>query len=110
MAGRGAGACFAVAVLLSLVVLFAPSADGTPTFPGADKLVHLLLFALLAGTTRWRFGPALAGLVIVAAYAVVSELIQGFALPGRSGDPPDVVADLAGVAAGWLLARRLLAP
>jgi VanZ family protein len=51
----------------------------------------------------------LAGLGLVAAYAVVSELIQGFALPGRSGDPLDVVADLAGVAAGWLLARRLLA-
>ena len=97
-----------MAVLLSLVVLFAPSADETPTFPGADKFVHLLLFALLAGTTRWRFGAALSGLVIVAAYAVVSELIQGFALPGRSGDPLDVVADLAGVAAGWLLACRLL--
>ncbi len=97
-----------MAVLLSLVVLFAPSADGTPTFPGADKLVHLLLFALLAGTLRWRFGPALVGLGIVAVYAVASELIQGFALPNRSGDPLDVVADLAGVAAGWLLACRLL--
>ncbi|MDQ3611201.1 MAG: VanZ family protein [Actinomycetota bacterium] len=97
-----------MAVLLSLVVLFAPSADGTPTFPGADKLVHLLLFALLAGTIRWRFGPALVGLGVVAVYAVASELIQGFALPNRSGDPLDVVADLAGVAAGWLLARRLL--
>ncbi len=94
--------------LLSLVVLFAPSADGTPTFPSADKVVHLLLFALLAGTTRWRFGPALTGVGLVAAYAVVSELIQGLALPGRSGDPLDVVADLLGVALGWLLARWLL--
>ncbi|MCW2680283.1 MAG: hypothetical protein JWM62_1684 [Frankiales bacterium] len=94
-------------MLLSLYVLFTPRTGGDGPFDGSDKVVHLLLFGLLAATTRWRFGPATAGLVAVAAYAPVSELVQGLLLPTRSGDPWDVLADLLGVAAGWLLARRL---
>jgi hypothetical protein len=42
------------------------------------------------------------------AYAPLSELAQATLLRTRSGDPYDVVADLLGVTAGWLLARRLL--
>ncbi len=97
----------ALTVVLSLVVLFAPRSVGTPVFPGADKVVHLLLFAALAATTRWRFGPAGAGLGAVAAYAVLSEVVQASMLADRSGDAYDVLADLLGTAAGWLLARRL---
>lgn len=88
-------------VLLSLYVLFAPRTGGDGLFHGSDKVVHLVLFGLLAATTRWRFGRVTAGLVAVAAYAPVSELVQGLLLTSRSGDPYDVVADLAGVAAGW---------
>ncbi len=94
-------------VLVSLVVLFAPSDGGVAPFPGVDKVVHVSLFAALAFTSRWRFGPLPAGLLAVGAYAVVSEIVQGVALPNRSGDPVDVLADLAGVTLGWLLARRL---
>lgn len=96
-------------LLLSLYVLFTPRAAGEGLFPYADKVVHLTLFALLAGTARWRFGAASAALLGVAAYAVLSEVVQATLLPARSGDPYDAVADLLGVAAGWLLARRLLA-
>lgn len=95
-----------MAVLVSLVVLFAPSGGGTALFAGSDKVVHLLLFAGLAFTTRWRFGPVAAGLAAVAGYAALSELVQAFALPGRSGDLYDVLADLAGAGLGWVLARR----
>lgn len=70
--------------------------------------MHLLLFALLAGTTRWRFGRGLLGLGLVAAYAVVSEIVQGALLTDRSGDPYDVVADLLGALLGWWVAGRLL--
>ena len=93
-------------LLGSLVALFAPSGGGSGP-AGSDKVVHLLLFAALAATVRWRFGARLPALVAVAAYAPVSELVQALLLPGRSGDPLDVVADLAGVAVGWTLGRLL---
>ena len=96
-------------VVVSLVVLFAPSGGGASPFPGSDKVVHLLLFAALAATARWCFGALLPALVAVAAYAPVSELVQALLLPGRSGDPLDVVADLVGAALGWTLGRRLRA-
>ena len=99
-------------VLLSVYVLFAPSTGGTVTFPGADKLVHLGLFALLAATTRWRFGDSGWLLAAVACYAVGSEVVQALLLPFRSGDGADVVADLVGAvlgwwAAGWWLRRQV---
>lgn len=87
-------------------MLFWPSPAGPDTFEGADKVVHATLFALLAATARWVGAP----LWLVVAYAPVSELVQWLALPNRSGDPWDVVADLTGVLLGWLLARRLLTP
>ena len=98
-----------LAVLLSFYVLFAPDPGGPETDPpGADKAVHLALFALLAGTARWWAGAGTAALVAVLLYAPLSEAVQGLLLAGRSGDPLDVVADLAGVVLGWLLAGRLL--
>ena len=95
-------------LLVSAYVLFTPRTGGEGLFPGADKVVHAVLFALLAATTRWRFGPAAAGFAAVAAYAAGSELVQGLLLSSRSGDAYDVVADLLGAVAGWLLAGRLL--
>jgi VanZ family protein len=83
-------------------VLFWPTGGGDPPFPGADKVVHLLLFALLAATARWRFGSASWLLAAVAGYAVVSEVVQGAALADRSGDAYDVLADLLGAVLGWL--------
>ena len=44
---------FAVAVLVSLAVLFAPADDVPASPPGVDKLVNLLLFAALAFSGRW---------------------------------------------------------
>jgi VanZ family protein len=95
-----------LAVLLSVYVLFAPSPSGPEGPPGADKAVHLLLFALLAVTARWRLGSGAAVLTGLVAYAAASELVQGLWLAERSGDLRDLAADLFGVALGWLLARR----
>ncbi len=94
--------------MLSLVVLFAPSGDGAAPFPHSDKLVHAALFALLAATARWRFGPRPAVLAAVVTYAPLSELAQGALLPGRDGNAYDGLADLVGVALGWVLAGRSL--
>lgn len=89
-------------VLLSLYVLFAPDPGGAPRFTHADKVVHAVLFGLLAVTARWRCGTRTPVWLAVAAYAVASELVQGLLLDDRSGDPLDVVADLAGAALGWV--------
>lgn len=101
---RAAWLGFALAVLLQLAVLYAPSTpDGVPGIPGLDKLVHAGVFLLpallgvLAGLGPWRLG------IVLAAHAVVSELVQHLLLPQRSGDVLDVLADLAGVAAGLAL-------
>lgn len=94
---------FAVASLISLIVLFTPE-TGVPTAPpGTDKVVHFALFATLALTGRWARVPAaplVAGLIC---YAAGSEVLQGVLPIGRSGDVVDALVDAAGVIAGWAL-------
>jgi hypothetical protein len=50
--GALARGAFAVAVLASLAILFAPGSDVPPSPPGVDKLVHGGLFLALAVTGR----------------------------------------------------------
>lgn len=106
--GALARGAFAVAVLVSLAVLFTP-ASGVPSAPpGVDKLVHLALFAALAVTGRWagvRRGLLAA---LLALYAAVSELLQSLDVLNRSTSVADWLADVAGVLLG-LLAWHLLA-
>lgn len=98
-----------LSLLLSLYVLFAPDPGGPDTeLPGADKAVHLLLFALVAATARWRLGGRPAVLAAVLLYAALSEVVQGVALPGRSGDLLDLLADALGALLGSALASRRL--
>jgi VanZ family protein len=97
---RGA---FAVVVLLSLAVLFAPPSDVPSAPPGVDKIVHALLFLALAFSGRWAgTGQALLGGALVA-YAVVSEIVQGQI--GRDAAWGDLVADVLGLAVGLVLWR-----
>jgi hypothetical protein len=100
--GALARGAFAVAVLVSLAVLFAPAGDVPPSPPGVDKLVHASLFAALALTGRWAGinRRVLAGALVP--YAAVSELVQG--MIGRDAAVGDWVADVVGVLvalAGW---------
>jgi membrane associated rhomboid family serine protease len=101
---------FAVVVLVSLAVLFAP-ADDVPSAPaGVDKLVHAGLFAALALSGRWAgIGrTVLAGLLVV--YAAVSEVLQGLTPLDRSASLSDWLADVVGILLGlavWeVVARR----
>lgn len=85
-------------------------------FPQADKVQHafgfavpvLLVLLTLVLRRRPSSGPGLrpvtVGLVLVAfsGHAVLSELIQGWFYSSRTGDPLDVLADLAGIALGWI--------
>ena len=47
-------------------------------------------------------------LVALVSNAVVSELVQHFVLPQRSGDPLDSLADLIGVAVGAWVGFRVV--
>ena len=91
-----------VVLAVQLVVLYAPRAPAGPQVNGLDKLIHISIFAapalaaLMMGIrARWALG-------ILAVHAPISELIQHFALPHRSGDVFDAIADLFGVLLGGL--------
>ncbi|MGY1812210.1 VanZ family protein [Blastococcus sp. SYSU D00820] len=103
---RGA---FAVAVLVSLAVLFAPGDDVPSAPPGVDKLVHLAVFAALAATGCWAGARPRALALLLVGYAVVSEVVQAVTPLERSGSVADALADLAGVLVGllgWAAATR----
>ena len=106
--------------LLVAVLLLLPG-DDVPD-PGfwdwLDKPAHVLLFAvhfalLSKALAAWRRGGTglAAPATISAVYALVLEVAQ-IRVPGRSWDPWDVVADLAGIAvvALWLRRRRARLP
>ncbi|MCM3660585.1 VanZ family protein [Georgenia satyanarayanai] len=99
----------ALALLVHLAALYVPRVpgDGPDLFPGADKVVHVGVFALVVGAALWAGLPARWGVPLALAHAVVSEVVQHVLLPARSGDPWDVLADVVGVALGWAVAARV---
>jgi VanZ family protein len=104
---RGA---FAVAVLVSLAVLFAPASDVPSAPPGVDKVIHVAVFTALAVTGRWAGVGRSVLAVLLVVYAAVSELVQGLSPLERTASVADWVADVVGLLLGlalWaLLARR----
>jgi hypothetical protein len=98
---------FAAMVLVSLVVLFAPGSATPSTLPlGADKIVHLTLFAALSCTGR-RAGLSVTGLAVcLVLYAAGSEVLQAVLPLGRDAEVLDAVVDVVGVAVGLVVARR----
>ncbi len=107
--GALARGAFAVAVLVSLAVLFAPAGNVPDAPPGVDKVVHVAVFLSLAVTGRWAWIRA-AGLgAALVVYAAVSEVLQAVTPLARSGSPADLLADVAGAALGlgaWAFAER----
>ena len=94
--------------LLMSYSLFTPakhlSAPSNINFPGADKVVHFVLFAVLTYLTvktvkmrnikisKFQLG------CLLALYAVITELVQ-IGISGRHGDFWDFLADVLGVTA-----------
>lgn len=105
-------------VAVALVILVAslvPGGGGGGTLGpvGVDKLLHVVGYAVLAGTSLWalrdrRLGATLAVVVLVTGYGGVVELLQG-PVPGRAVSLLDLVADavgaVLGVAGWWLFGR-----
>ncbi|PFG20298.1 hypothetical protein [Serinibacter salmoneus] len=90
--------------------LYAPAVPGPAIAFRADLVVHAAVFALSTVTgLACALRPGRLA-VALAANAVISEVVQHIWLPGRSGDPVDVAADLVGIGlglvAGWWLSGR----
>jgi VanZ family protein len=91
---------FAITVAVQLCALYWPRVDVQGPVTWTDKVVHVVLFLVptLVGLLA-RLRPAYV-VGALALHAPVSELVQHFLLPGRSGDVGDAVADLSGVVLG----------
>lgn len=99
---------FAVVAALSLVILFTPASAVPVSPPGTDKVVHFVLFVLLALTAvlaGWSRGSVLLGGLL---YAAISEVLQA-SITGlhRSGGVLDWAADAVGVIAGLVITVAL---
>src|SRR3954470_24889646 len=94
---------FAVTVLVSLAVLFAPGPDVPSAPPGVDKLVHGTLFAALALTGRWAGLGRGVLTALLLLYAAGSELLQGIPALERDASVGDWLADVVGLLIGLVL-------
>ncbi|GAA6527268.1 hypothetical protein IDVR_30650 [Intrasporangium sp. DVR] len=87
-----------LALLVHLGALYWPVVTVVGPVSWSDKAVHVVVFAVptyVVGTVVARPGWVV---LAFALHGLVSELSQHLLLPGRSGDPWDVVADVVGVA------------
>ncbi len=104
----------AVALVILVASLVPGGGGGGAIGPvGVDKLLHVVGYAVLAGTSLWalcdrRLGATLAVVVLVTGYGGVVELLQG-PVPGRAVSLLDLVADgvgaVLGVVGWWLVGR-----
>lgn len=103
---------FLAVSLVHLVGLYLPSPPSAPgpvlDVPYLDKVVHVLLFAVVAFTGRWIGLPARLLAIALVVHAAISEPLQAWLLPDRMADPTDFLADLVGVALGLLVAAKVL--
>lgn len=110
-----------VVVILWLTLAPMPLGDIEPElFPGADKVVHAIMFGWLAFVAyidrsrlkKWRKIPSAYVITIAAiviAFGISIEFIQDAMGAGRSFDLNDILADAAGViltALLWFLFTR----
>jgi len=98
----------AVTFVVALIVLFTP-ASGVPSgFQHSDKIIHFVLFAALAYTSRLAGIDWIRTALWVLAFAAISEVLQAILPLGRSGSVADALADATGVAVGLVAASRVL--
>jgi hypothetical protein len=91
---------FVVVAGLHVAALYWPRVSVEGPVAWTDKVVHVVLFALPAAAGLLAGVRPAYLLLALALHAPVSEALQHFVLPNRSGDPWDAVADLTGVVVG----------
>lgn len=108
-----------LAAVLWLTLAPDPVPDtGIPLFPGADKVVHAIMFGFLSvmllldyqrkhGWRETGSGVMLIAAFISSALGILIEFIQRWMAMGRGFDPGDMVADVAGVVICVFLWSRL---
>lgn len=87
-----------------------------PSFTGADKLAHLLMYMLLSFVVLWDiqslrisiFWKAIIALVFSSIFGGFIEIIQEFFFYPRTGDWIDWVADCIGAIIGLLLCKVII--
>ncbi|SFD79311.1 hypothetical protein SAMN04487819_103181 [Actinopolyspora alba] len=100
---RAHRALFVLSCVASLVILFTPPAGVPDSPPGTDKLVHLVLFAVLTLTGRAARIDRRLLLVCLVCYAPLSEVSQQLLPVDRDADAMDAIADLCGIAVAQAL-------
>jgi hypothetical protein len=106
-------AAFWISVVAQCLALYSPSTPAGPSGLPVDKVVHVLLFGVVAAIGMLAVIPRQWLLIGLLLQAVVSELVQGALLADRGADVWDFVADVVGIGAGLLVggwgARRVSA-
>ena len=98
----------AVTFVVALIVLFTPASGVPSSFQHSDKIIHCILFAALAYTSRLAGIGWVKTALWVSAFAVMSEFLQAILPLGRSGSAADALADVVGIALGLVAASRVL--
>lgn len=91
--------------LILIALIFASSSRssaGAPPIPGIDKLVHFVVYGLLAtlfcrAGSGWR--AAVVAVLVTSTYGGLDEWHQSF-VPGRSSEVLDWIADTSGAVLG----------
>ncbi|SFT66134.1 hypothetical protein SAMN04487904_105177 [Actinopolyspora lacussalsi subsp. righensis] len=100
---RAHRASFVLSCVASLVILFTPPAGVPESPPGTDKLVHLVLFAVLTLTGRAARIDHRLLLSCLVCYAPLSEALQQLLPVHRDAEAMDAITDLCGIAVGQAL-------
>jgi VanZ family protein len=96
------------AVVILTVSSLPDPAPRLPLFPGCDKILHFIEYSILgAGLRYWSGGVRPLFLIGGAGFAALDEFHQRY-VPGREASPWDWVADLAGLAIGFIFFRRAM--
>jgi VanZ family protein len=81
------------------------------TIPFFDKIVHIVLFAILSwlalnafGSSRKLWNTKIVGAICL--YGILIEFVQLYFIPFRSFEIVDIVADTIGALLGLLILRR----
>lgn len=98
---------FAAVFFVHLFLLYSPSSGMASPFAGFDKLMHAVGFAALTTPLLLLGFRPLATVLAMSAYAAISEFIQAFAVPGRSGEFVDWLADCLGILLAFGIWRAL---